>query len=77
LTHDLLEGFMDSSSSSDALTIFPKVTIFGESGRESVVEEMIGGSGRVSVAEGMTDVSWVEDGLTISAEGVGSSSGMD
>jgi len=54
---------MDSSSSSDALAVFPEVTISG-------------GSRRESAAEGMTDVSWVEeDGLTILAEGVGSSSG--
>jgi hypothetical protein len=46
LTHNLLGGFVDSSSSSDALGVFPKVTIFG-------------GSGRESAAKGMTVVSWL------------------
>jgi hypothetical protein len=55
---------VDSSSSSDALAVFPDVTISG-------------GSGRELATEGMTCVSWVEeDGLTMSAEGVGSFSGM-
>jgi len=35
LTHDLLEGFVDSSSYSDALVVFQEVTIFGGSRRES------------------------------------------
>jgi hypothetical protein len=39
---------------------------------------MTRGSGRESAAEGMKNVSWVEeDGLTISAEGVGGSSRKD
>jgi hypothetical protein len=57
LTHDLLGGFVDSSLSSNALTVFQEVTIFGESGKESAVEEMTGGFGRVSIAKRMTDVS--------------------
>jgi hypothetical protein len=64
LTHDLLGGFVDSFSSLETLAVFPDVTFTGGSGRESAAERMAG-------------VSWVEeDGLTILAEGVGSSSGM-
>jgi hypothetical protein len=48
---------VDSSLSSNALTVFQEVTIFGESGKESAVEEMTGGFGRVSIAKRMTDVS--------------------
>jgi hypothetical protein len=55
---------VDSSSSSEVLAVFPDVIFTG-------------GSIRESAAEGMTGVSWVEeDGLTMSAEGVGSYSGM-
>jgi hypothetical protein len=62
LTHDLLGGFMDSSSSLDAIAVFPEVTISGGLERELTTNRMRG------VSE--------EDGLIMSAEGVGISYGI-
>jgi hypothetical protein len=39
LTHDLLGGFVDSSSSSGALVIFPEVTIFGGLEKNQLLKE--------------------------------------